>query len=486
MQVPALGTLHGGEIFATASQPRIYDTDSSNIQPRFGLAWKLGNKTVIRSGYGIYFTASRVAANGAGGPGHAGNSQVTSWITTYNNDGSTPWGRLSDPFPGTGPALPPGSSLGLLNDIGLPANGPYCNLNSTPYEQTWNFDIQRELPGGVLLDVGYVGKKGTHLYFGGDINNNHLPLNVESLTPAQASQLTTFVKNPFYGIITNPLSTLSKTTVQAYQLMLPFPQFTTFGGDSPPEANSSYNGLQMRVEKRMSGGLQLLGTYTFSKALDDASVSQDSFNTGTTSLQDPNNRRLERGLSLFNDTQVFQFSHVYELPFGRKRKFGSNWNPVVNSILGGWRVTGIWTFDSGRPLSPTLTGGVSIPTYGSQRPNLVGAPERNTGPNALANYFIDNSVFSKPASYTIGNAPRTLSNVFAPGQANANISVSKEFTLDFVREGMRIQLMAQSLNAMNHPQFAAPNLSVGSAAFGTTTSIANTPREIELALKLRF
>jgi hypothetical protein len=486
LQVQGLGPLQGGEVFATPQNPRIYDTDYGNIQPRFGLAWKLGNKTVIRSGYGIYYTASRVAASGAGGPGHAGNSQVTTWVTSYNNDGATPWGRLSDPFPGTGPALPPGNSLGLLNDIGLSAAGPYRNQNATPYEQSWDFDIQRELPGGVLLDVAYLGKKGTHLYFGGDTNYNILPTQIANESPSQIASLTSYVKNPFYGIITNPLSTLSKSTVQAYQLLLPFPQFTNVGGDSPPEANSSYNGLQMRVEKRMSGGLQILGTYTFSKAIDDASVSQDSFNTGSTSLQDPNNRRLERGLSLFNDTQVFQFSHVYELPFGHGRKFGSNWNPVVNTVLGGWRVTGIWTFDSGRPLSPTLTGSVSIPTYGTQRPNLSGTPVRNTGPNSLNDYFVDNSVFSKPAAYTLGDAPRTLSGVFAPGQANSNLSVSKEFSLSSLKEGMRLQLMAQSTNALNHPQFSAPNLSVGSAAFGTTTSVANTPREIEMALKLRF
>jgi hypothetical protein len=487
LKVPGMSTLYGGEIFANATHPQIYEPDYSNWQPRVGFAWRPTSKTVIRGGYGIFFAASRVSANGVGGPGHAGTTQTTTWITSMNNDGATPWGRLSDPFPGTGPMLPPGNSKGIWNDIGYAANGPYRFLNQTPYEQTWNLDIQRELPGQILFDAAYVGKKGTHNYFGGDTNFNHLPQYVENYSPSQVSStLLTYVNNPFYGYITDPLSTLSKSTVQAYQLLLPFPQFTTFGGDSPPESNSIYNGLQVRVEKRFSAGLQVLATYAFSKFLDDSSVSANSWNTGSSSLQDPNNRRLERSVSIYDITHVLQFSHVYQLPFGHGKKFGGNWNPVVNGILGGWEVNGIWTFDSGRPLSPSLTGGFNLPTYGAQRPNLVGTPARNTGSNWMTQYFADPTVFARPTQYALGNAPRTLPWVRTPGARNTNLALSKSFALTKVREGMRLQFLAQTLNAFNHPQFAGPSMSYGSAAFGTVTSQANTPRDVELALKLNY
>ncbi len=486
LQVPGLGPLHGGEVFASGSEPGIYNPDYKDWQPRVGFAYRPFSKTVVRGGYGIFYTASRIAAAGAGGIGQNGFSQTTTWVTSLNSDLATPYGRLSNPFPNGGPQLPPGSSLGLLTQVGLAAAGPYRTESKTPYEQAWNLDIQREIPGQILLDVGYIGKKGTHLYYGGDTNKNILPASVEGYNSAQIASLLTFVPNPFFGIITNPVSSLSAKTVQAYQLQLPFPQFTTFGGDSPPFANSSYQGLQVRVEKRFSSGLQFLLTYTFSKAIDDASVSQDSFNTGPTSLQDPNNLAGERSVSTFDITHVLQFNHVYELPFGRGKKFGQNWNPVLNGFLGGWQLSGIWTLNSGLPLTFKVNGGISLPTYGAQRPNLLCTPSRNDGANWITSYFASNACFAKPASYALGDAPRNVSWVRTEGQANTNLAISKYFSLAKIREGMRFQVMAQAQNGFNHPLLAAPNTTVGSSAFGVITSQANTPRQIELAMKLHF
>ncbi len=124
--------------------------------------------------------------------------------------------------------------------------------------QTWNFGVQRELKGNILVDVNYVGTKGTHLYFGGAGSINYLGPWVETLNSAQITQLNSFVPNPFYGIITNPASSLSNATVQQSQLLKPYPQFTGFSGNDPPWANSIYHALQLRAEKRFSNGFQLL------------------------------------------------------------------------------------------------------------------------------------------------------------------------------------------------------------------------------------
>ena len=123
-----------------------------------------------------------------------------------------------------------------------------------------------------------------------------------------------------------------------------------------------------------------------------------------------------------------------------------------------------------------------LPGYG-QRPNLSAAPQRNTGANWLDQYFANPEVFSVPAQYTLGNAPRAL-NVRAPGTANATLSLFKDFTMNSIREGMRVQYRLESFNALNHPQFCAPNAMVGSGEFGTVTCQANSPREVQMALKL--
>src|SRR5207244_1956911 len=175
---------------------------------------------------------------------------MPNWLNTYQNDGATPWSFLSDPFPG-GPRPPTGASLGLLTDVGFAIAGPIPKRNARPYEQTWSFGIQHLLPGDVLLDTTYVGKKGTHLYFGNAGN-------LDFLTSAQAAAFVNdpgfyneFVSNPFAGIITDPSSGLSAPTVQRWQLILPYPQFTGVTATDPPWANSSYHAFQLRAEKRI-------------------------------------------------------------------------------------------------------------------------------------------------------------------------------------------------------------------------------------------
>jgi len=486
LQVPGLGTLTGGEVFATANDRYTYNPDYTNFQPRFGFSWQPIKETVVRGGYGIFYGVSRVGAAGQGGSGNQGWVEDTTWLTSLNNDGSTPWGRLSDPWPMTGPNLPPGNSLGLLNDVGTTGIGPNKKVNATPNTQTWSFGIQHELRGNILVDVTYLGTKGTHQYFGGDDNNNILGPQIENYSADQIAALETYVPNPFYGKITNPNSQLSGSTIPAYQLQLPHPQFTTFGGDTKPIANSIYHALQAKMEKRFSHGLELLVTYNFSKSIDDASSSDNTFLGGSTSLQDPNKPYLERGVSLFDIPQQFQITHVYQLPFGRGKQFGGNWNPIVDGFLGGWQVNGTWSFLSGYPLLPTLANGVSLPTYGPQRPNLTGRPMRNKGKDWMTNYFSNPQVFSVPAPYALGSAPRTIPWVRTQGTDTSNLSVSKSLALSKIREGMQLQYRLEAFNALNHPQFASPNMLLNSGAFGVVTSQANAARQLQMALRLSF
>ncbi|PYV86287.1 MAG: hypothetical protein DMG05_20170, partial [Acidobacteria bacterium] len=484
LQVPGLPNLRGGLRFADANNRNNFGADHNDFGPRFGVAYRLTDRTVLRGGYGVFYTVARRGASGTGAGGFQGFDAVTNWFTSYQSDGATPWGRLSDPWPITGPKIPPGSSQGLLSYVGAGVAGPLRSVSATPYEQTWSFGIQRELPGSVVIDANYVGKKGTKLYFGGAGELNHLGPGALGLTRDQISALNEYVPNPFYGIITEP-GDLSAPEIQAYRLQLTFPQFTSFSADEPPVANSIYHAFQLRVEKRFSKGLQFLVTYTNAKSIDDASVTSGgtTWLGGRTSLQDPNNRRLERSLSQYDIPQVLGFNYTYELPVGRGKAIGGNWNPWLDAVIGGWRTNGIWRFSKGQPIALTLNGGQSLPTFGDQRPSLTGTLERNTGSNFLDQYFGNPDVAVVPEPYVLGTAPRTLPNLRSPGINVANLSLFKEIPLTRFREGMRLEYRAEFFNAFNHPHFCGPNDQVNGGSFGKITSMCTSPREIQMALK---
>jgi outer membrane receptor protein involved in Fe transport len=495
--------LMGGEAFASSKQRTNYVTDWSDFQPRFGFAYQVVPNTVVRGGYGIYYGQSRSGVTGVVPYGGAGFNQYTNVLTVNPNDRATPFVNLSNPFK-FGLIQPAGNSLGLLNDVGFGANGPIRTpgWNQTPYEQSWSFGIERELPGHFLINAEYIGKKGTHLPFTGSTERNHLGPWVESLpVGSDCSTLTITCLNtsldnpptctppfcnPFSGLITDPNSPLSGS-IPYYQLLLPYPQFTSVSTEPQLIANSVYHGLQLTAEKKYSNGLQLLATFVWSKSIDDASSGDGNVSwaqQGFDSLQDPNKPELERSLSTFDIPYVIQFSYSYDLPVGHGRPLLGNLPRWADAIVGGWKTSGIWRIADGRPLSFFLAdGGQPLPTYGSQRPNLVGTPKRNHGSDWLDNYFADTSVFQVPAPFTLGNAPRAIGSVRTPLSFTADLSLGKQFR---VREEMNFEFRVEAKNALNHPVFGTPNTSVGDGQFGSITYVAVKPRVVQLGFKFNF
>lgn len=504
LQVPGLAPLKGGLQFANKNERAPFDNNYHGFGPRFGFAYKLRPSTVLRGGYGIYYTQNK---GGAGGIDQIqGFVEQTNWLNTYRNDQATPWGFLSDPFTPQ-PRQPTGSSLGPLTDVGFGLIGPIRTRTARPYEQTWSFGIQQQLPSRIVVEGNYVGKKGTHLYFGNAGN-------VDILSPAQAAAFVQqpdyyneFVANPFDGIITDPNSGLygsacpatvsAPSCVQRWTLELPYPQFTGVSASDPPWASSIYHALQLRAEKQFSNGLQFLITYTNSKSIDDSSVGGGGLTWLGGSLNNilpnPWDHHAERSLSQFDISQVFQFSYVYEIPIGRGRRFGRNMNPVLNAFIGGWQTNGIWRFDTGQPIIVTLNGGTSIPTWGPQRPITLAPLKRASGLN-LNQYFACappapgavpcSEVLAAPDAYGFGNTPKVQPNLRAPGTRTGALSLFKEFSLEPLREGARLEFRAEAFNALNHPQFSPPASTFGNDDFGVITQQANHPRELQLALKM--
>ena len=498
--VPGLN-LHGAVEFAGMNgNPREeFNTYWGQIGPRFGFAYNVLKNTTLRGGYGIYYDPSDVgvAGNAVTG-GSLGYDPVTPGV---NNVPSSPWLPLEflrNPFP-FGIQTATGSSQGSSTMLGQALSDiPIRNLNQAPQEQAWSFDIQRQFPGSIVVDAAYIGRKGTHLYAMGYANQfDALPPNVAEAFRVNPSYYLDQVSNPFYGVIQGSAD-LSGPTIPRWKLYVPHPQYSAGTGSGVsssfvPWANSIYNAAQLRIEKRFSQGLQFQFSYTFQKSLDDSSLGSSgySFLTGgmatyESNARDPNNLRLDRSLSAFSIPQIAQISFVYQLPFGRLRKYGANVNGFTDALLGGWQLNGIYRVDDGLPIQLGLCGGcsVNLPTYGAQNPNLS-APLQVAGTGNLKQYFVNPQVAVKPAPYVDGNAPRVLSNARIAGSDNLSASLFKQVPLSF-REGAKLEIRQEVFNALNRVQFAAPDTNVGDATFGQITAQANQPRQVQLGLKLYF
>jgi len=445
---------------------------------------------VVRGGAGIFYTYFQYGAAVQDGSGSAdGYMPSTPWVVTYQNNGATPANTLSNPFP-AGPILPTGNTLGALTDVGLTPTGGYNSPGwwTTPSNYAWNLGVQHTLPGQILLDINYVGQKGTHLPFSGFTNLSNMPPSVETLSTTQLQSLVSYVPNPFYGIITNPASCLSGPQVQAFELQVPFQQFCGEDIIEPPWSNSNYNALQVRAEKRVSHGLEFFANYTWSHSLDDASCSGDNvcWIGGETRVLDPNRLELGYGSSEYNDPQILNIAYTYKLPVGQGMHWGAGWKGVTNQVLGGWETAGIWVFDTGQPLPISWNScGTPMPTYSCQQPNAVAPLQKNSGVN-IQNYFANgNQAYAAPAPWTLGTAA-PYTNIYAPGARNFDLAMYKNFSLKGLREGASLQLRLETLNAFNHPQFGYPNTTWQNPNFGIITSQSNSPRQVQIGAKLYF
>ncbi len=480
-KVPSMPGLRGGLRFVGVDADRQFDTDKNNFGPRIGLAYSMNPKTVIRTGYGIFYLPFIGGAAGAGA-GIGGFQAFTPWVSSL--DGLTPVNPLSNAFPG-GLNRPTGSALGLSTNVGMAfgltdREGVIVRNARVGYMQQWNFNVQRELPFGLSFEAAYAGSKGTKLP-NGPRGHQMNQLRPEQLTMRTALQ--ELVTNPFYGTIT-AAGPLAEPMVTRGQLLRPYPQFLGLLNLRPDSASSIYHSFQMRVQKQFSAGLTFIAAYTNAKLISD-SDNIVTYLGQVVGSQNAYDRRADRSLAGEDISQRLVFSYVYELPVGRGKRFGAHLPKWASFAVGNWKLNGITSFTAGSPVAgPTATNN-SQSFSDLQRGNAVRDPYLLAGrptSEKLARWF-DPAAFSQPAAFTFGNGPRILPNVRGDGDQNFDASLFKEFPFS---EEKRLEFRAEAFNLFNTPQFGFPGITVGSNAFGVVTSQRNIPRQLQLGLRLRF
>lgn len=455
--VPGSNTLQvakDGSIFDRS----LVQMDRNNFAPRIGLAWSALPKTVVRAGYGI----SYIHFNRMGGEN----------LLSYNLPHVlNPIADQRAPFSGAGPGLPLCTSLnqgpqtcfrtteqGYPNNFLSASNINQVNVRAnhipstqpTGYTQSWHFSIQRELANNLVFDIGYVGTRGVNLVILGDLNQARPngPNENLSLQARRPIQNFGFIQTAFAAGFLN------------------------------------YHALQAKIERRFSQGLYVLNSFTWSKAIDNASGHLETGN-GDNSRVNYADLRNEKGLGGYDQPFNNTTTVLYELPVGRGRKFGSNMSKVADLVVGGWRLSAINFATSGTTVNLTYGPAAAFQVSGAPnyRPNIIGDPVTPAANRTASNWLnAANVQLPTDRSRPFGNAGRNI--VRGPGIATTNFGLHKEFALT---ERFKLDFRTEAFNLFNRTNFDSPNSNRSSGAFGTITSTNNNPaRQIQFALRLAF
>ncbi len=476
------------------------DYSKKRFAPRIGGAWRLGEKTVLRGGYGLYFVPLSVEQNTA-----LGNVFSVNAPQAFDANGqvrqpgtvNAPTVFLSNPFP-NGITAPPGNSLGADTQIG---QSPLLiePVRKNAYIQQWNAVISRELTKTMVLDIAYAGAHGVRLPYR-TVNLNQIPQSMIDYAKANfaqakdvngvaATSINQFfnqtVANPFFGFITNPNSTLRTANVTRAQLLKPFPQYDNPQLFNPHIGASKYNSLQVRLQKRFSDGLSGNVSYVWGKLIDIGRNGNNNSGAAT-SIEDIYDLEGEYAVSNFDVPHRLQASFSYELPFGKRKKIGSDWNSFTNILLGGWQVSGTITRQAGTPISLVANGiGLGFATRRTDKVAGIASYDNSASRARSGDTWFNTALFTQPADFTLGTGARNFSDVRRDGYRNADLSMLKNF---YLFEGKhKIQFRAEFINAFNLVVFGTPGSNVSDLVnFGRITTQGNTPRNIQMVLRYTF
>lgn len=463
----------GGVMFAGQNgYPTSTGSTANKWSPRAGFAYSIDDKTVFRGGFGLFYQPIVYSSSAALAPGYV-------LTNTIPSQSGVPAISLSNPFP-TLSTSATGNSLGLSTSVGSSLT-VIDQARKAPFYQSYSASIERELPYGFAVKLGYVGGHG---------RNQPLNININQLTDNYYSLGNSALTNkvPFKYAGTGAWSSANQPYNQSLR---PFPQFTSIT-DSVSVGVSDYNAMDVKVQKRFRQGLTVLTAFTWASNWDNLWGTTStlnpyySSNNNSTGPQDIYNLSSEYSRSINDIPKRWTMAVTYDLPFGRGKTFLSNANRWVDLAVGGWRFNDVMIMQDGSPLPITQsTNNNSGFGNSTQRPNLVpGVKACYSGsPESRLNAYYNIAAFSATSQTAYGNEPRT-SNCYGPGYVNSDLSLNKSFR---VTERVNAEFRAEALNAFNTPQFNAPSLTSDNAASGgKITGTLGFPRLVQLGGRVTF
>jgi len=480
-----------------------YDNQWNDFAPRFGFAYRATNFMAVRGAYGVFFNA-RTPNDWAGAPygrkygftqenriPPAGNYPAFNWDDGYR-------GRV------TQASLDPSNKQDFWGLVSWDPDG-----GKVAYTQQWNFNLQFELPAQMVLDLGYVGTKSTGLIANQLRQLNQMDPKVLQLGDMLGQWISSEADLPPQAKALGAVYPWTKVPPEQrpmggwlpiQQTLQPFPQimyWNTILSYNSPLGFSTYHALQIQWNKRYSHGLSWLANYTFSKSISNLS---SNFSTWTNYGRplDYYNLRLEKAVSDYDITHTVKIGLSYELPFGKGRKFGSNWHPIIDALLGGWEFQYLGNYRSGMPLGFPGTG---IPNFNEAtnravfenprgEPLMVHFDESKfdlsnvSTPGFAAHKIINTKIVRDTRRYELGNAAFRVSQARGFPYYTEDMGLHKNFT---VAEKYRFQIRWEMLNALNRHRFSTIETHPASPLFGQVTGVdGGFYRTMQLGARLDF
>jgi hypothetical protein len=522
---PAIGNILGTTVFPTGSH-RNSGVDRNNFAPRLGFAYQLATNTVVRGGAGIFYGMNVATNFQYAGPAFQKSANIyftkDNYQTQYACLGIYPATsnnpNCNGPFP-AGLSGPQGTKYGSKAQWGF-TNASDLDTgtarNAEIYQ--WNIGVQHLLPGQIVIGVDYSANRSTHLPWAGaggisTRDRNFLSSAMRNLAVSMApgGDVTGFlnsnVANPFQCFFVtvaspgswcpaSPIFAASDVvdsryiddTIPLINLLRPYPEYDgNFEGLPKLIANSWYNSLQIRFQKRATHYISFEGNYTFSKSLDDSSAGRNAW-IGNLILDNPqvlDNLKAEWGISSNDATHRLTTAFIVDLPFGRSRWIGRDMNRFLDGVVGGWSLYSFLTLQSGQPLA--ISDSAGLLADGNQRPQVI-CSQLTTGISyktaaRTGQPYLNQNCFTNAGDNIPGNAPRHFSNLRGDGIKNLDMSLSKEFN---IHESAKVQVRAEAFNVANRQRFAFPDVGSGDGSFGGVFNTTGNFRKMQFGARFQF